>query len=231
MSSPVSTKPRPATSTRVPPPRTPAGGDALDRRRRQVAERHAARREVGAAVRAHLERKRARAPASTSGASAPLAAALRRHRRRQELQREDNIKAFMSVVSTQAIGSSTATYARALARSLSSIVSPSTGRQAPSLFLYCALTTSENHTRRLQTPPLHLRLTITHPLVFAYFCFHPRSHSGSLALSHKEEAGMASKVTSQGSRATHNRSNVTELWVFRTEFCAEHRTNQVIFPR
>ena len=137
----------------------------------------------------------------------------------------------MSVVSTQAIGSSTATYARALARSLSSIVSPSTGRQGPSLFLYCALTTSENHTRRLQTPPLHLRLTITHPLVFAYFCFHPRSHSGSLALSHKEEAGMASKVTSQGSRATHNRSNVTELWVFRTEFCAEHRTNQVTFGR
>lgn len=118
-SSPVSTTPRPATSTRVPSPRTPASGDALDRRRRKVAERHAARREVGAAVRAHLERERARAPASTSGASAPLAAALRRHRRRQELQREDNIKAFMSVVSTQAIGSSTATYARALARSLS----------------------------------------------------------------------------------------------------------------
>ena len=60
-SSPTSTKPRPATSTRVPPPRAPAGGDALDRRRRQVAERHAAHRQVGAAVRAHLERERARA--------------------------------------------------------------------------------------------------------------------------------------------------------------------------
>ena len=55
----------------------------------------------------------------------------------------------------------------------------------------------------------HLRPTITHPLVFAHSCFHPRSHSGSLALSHKEEAKMASKVTSQGSRATHNRSQRT----------------------
>ena len=51
------------------------------------------------------------------------------------------------------VGSSTATYARALARSLSSIASPSTGRQGPSLFLYCALTLSDNHTRRPQTPP------------------------------------------------------------------------------
>ena len=105
--------------------------------------------------------------------------------------------------------------------------------RAPRSFytLYCALTTSENHTRRLQTPPLHLRLTITHPLVFAYFCFHPRSHSGSLALSHKEEAEMGSKFTSQGSRATRNRSTLRSFWVFRTEFCAEHRTNQVTFGR
>ena len=55
-------------------------------------------------------------------------------------------------------------------------------------------------------PFRYLRPTITHPLGFAHSCFHPRSHSGSLALSHKEEAKMVSKLTSQGSRATHNRS-------------------------
>ena len=72
--------------------------------------------------------------------------------------------------------------------------------------LPCEVNFDPIHQRRarLQTPPLHLRLTITHPLVFAYFsfilartlahwlfCFHPRSHSGSLALSHKEEAARA----------------------------------------
>lgn len=49
------------------------------------------------------------------------------------------------------VGSSTATCARARARSLS-LRSPRR-RQGPSLFLYCALTLSDNHTRRPQTPP------------------------------------------------------------------------------
>ena len=48
------------------------------------------------------------------------------------------------------VGSSTATCAGARARSLSSIASPST---VTSLFLYCALALSDNHTRRPQTPP------------------------------------------------------------------------------
>ena len=49
------------------------------------------------------------------------------------------------------VGSSTATCARARARSLS-LRSPRR-RQGPSLFLYCALTLPDNHTRRPQTPP------------------------------------------------------------------------------
>ena len=49
------------------------------------------------------------------------------------------------------VGSSTETCARARARSLS-LRSPRR-RQGPSLFLYCALTLSDNHTRRPQTPP------------------------------------------------------------------------------
>ena len=153
-----------------------------------VAERHAARREAGAAVRAHLERKRARAPTSTSGASAPLAAALRRHRRRQELQREDNIKAFMSVVSTQAIGSSTATYTRALARSVSSIASPSTGRQGPSLFLYCALTTPHSQTANPSAPPAaHNHSSSPRFLVFLLSCMLARTLAHWLSHARKKQ--------------------------------------------
>ena len=66
--------------------------------------------------RARVDERRVRA----SGRGAAAASAT------QELQRE-------YAVSTQAIGSSIATYARALARSLSSVVSPSTGPLALSL--------------------------------------------------------------------------------------------------
>ena len=102
--------------------------------------------ENSGAVRAHLERL-----ASTRGTSAPpwprrcvgtgIGAVL------EVSANVDNIEASMSVASTQA----TPQHAHARVRALS-LRSPRR-RQGPSLFLYCALTLSDNHTRRPQTPP------------------------------------------------------------------------------
>ena len=137
-----------------------------------------------------------------------LAAALRRHRHRRGaralLQREDNIKALLiSVVSTQATRLEHRNMrTRAFAFSLFDRLAVDRAPRSFSTALLLSLTT----TLADRKPLRHLRPTITHPLVFAHSCFHPRSHSGSLALSRKEEAKMVSKLTSQGSRATHNGS-------------------------
>ena len=77
------------------------------------------------------------------------------------------------------VGSSTATCARARARSLS-LRSPRR-RQGPSLFLYCALTLSDNHTRRPQTPPPPatcdpLSLILSFSLILAFILAHTLAH-------------------------------------------------------
>ena len=130
---------------------------------------------------------------------------VRRHRRRPELQRKGNIEHSRQHTSNYYDQAPRRVHARVRGLSLRT----SLCRQSLLLFLCCALPLADNLTRRTLTSPAMSRLTFTHPLVFAYSCFHPRSHSSSLALSHKEEAEMASKVTSQGSRATRNRSQRT----------------------
>ena len=62
-------------------------------------------------------------------------------------------------------------------------------------------------------PLRHLRPTITHPLVFAHYWFHARSHSSPVALSRKEEADCIETYLTGQSRATHTTApNVKRAW-------------------
>lgn len=168
--------------------------------------------EVGAAVRAHPERERARAPARPRRRAARPRLWPRRCGAASATPRAATGGQHQGIYVSRQHASNRLEHRNIRTRACAFSLFNRLAVDRSTAPLALSLLRSDYHLKTTLAdckPLLHVRLTITHPLVFTHSCSHPRSHCDSLALSRKDEADNIRTNLAGQSRATHNRSQRT----------------------